>query len=130
MLKVSYDRYDRFDARFGHLFFETPFRYYRLVIEYRFVGEQAPQGPGAWALRNSGVMIHSQDPRTMLQNQNFPISIEAQFLGGLSDGKPRPTLNVCTPGTEIVLSRRHPADALPLLCVPARTTGTNGCARS
>ena len=102
VLKVSYDRYDRFDARFGHLFFETPFRYYRLVIEYRFVGEQAPQGPGAWALRNSGVMIHSQDPRTMLQNQNFPISIEAQFLGGLSDGKPRPTLNVCTPGTEIV----------------------------
>jgi hypothetical protein len=102
LLKVSYDQYEKFDARFGHLFYKDPFSYYRLVVEYRFVGGQAPHGPGAWALRNSGVMLHSQDPRTMLLNQNFPISIEAQFLGGLSDGKPRPTLNVCTPGTEIV----------------------------
>ncbi len=102
VLKVSYDQYESFDARFGHLFYRDPFSYYRLVIEYRFVGEQAPRGPGAWALRNSGVMVHSQDPRTMLRDQNFPISIEAQFLGGLSDQQPRPTLNVCTPGTEIV----------------------------
>ena len=103
VLKVSYDGYDSFDNRFGHLFYEKPFSYYRLVIEYRFVGEQAPHGPGAWALRNSGVMLHSQDPRTMTVMQNFPISIEAQFLGGLSDGKARPTMNVCTPGTEVVL---------------------------
>jgi hypothetical protein len=103
VLSVSYDQYESFDARFGLLFYEQPFSYYRLVIEYRFVGEQAPKGPGAWALRNSGVMIHSQDPRTMLTNQNFPISIEAQFLGGLDDGKPRSTMNVCTPGTEIVI---------------------------
>ena len=102
VLKVSYDDYDSFEGRFGHLFHETPYSYYRLVIEYRFVGQQAPNGPGAWALRNSGVMVHSQDPRTMPVNQNFPISVEAQFLGGLSDGKPRPTMNVCTPGTEIV----------------------------
>lgn len=102
ILKVSYDQYASFDGRFGHLFYKDPFSYYRLVIEYRFVGEQAPRGPGAWAHRNSGVMLHSQDPRTMSLNQNFPISIEAQFLGGLGDGKARPTLNVCTPGTEIV----------------------------
>jgi hypothetical protein len=102
VLKVSYDGYDSFDSRFGHLFYEKPFSYYRLVIEYRFVGEQAPHGPGSWALRNSGVMLHSQDPRTMTLMQDFPISIEAQFLGGLSDGKARPTLNVCTPGTEVV----------------------------
>jgi Domain of Unknown Function (DUF1080) len=102
VLKVSYDQYENFDARFGHLFYKDPFSYYRLVVEYRFVGEQAARGPGAWALRNSGVMFHSQDPRTMLLKQNFPISIEAQFLGGLGDGTPRPTLNVCTPGTEIV----------------------------
>lgn len=101
-IRVSYDGYDAFEGRFGHLFYEKPFSYYRLVIEYRFVGEQAPQGPGSWALRNSGVMVHSQDPRTMTRAQNFPISIEAQFLGGLSDGKARPTLNVCTPGTEVV----------------------------
>lgn len=102
LLQVRYDQYANFDSQFGHLFYEHPYSYYRLVVEYRFVGEQAPGGPGAWALRNSGAMLHSQDPRTMLRDQTFPISIEAQFLGGLGDGKPRPTLNVCTPGTEIV----------------------------
>jgi hypothetical protein len=102
VLKVSYDDYDSFDSRFGHLFYEKPFSYYKLIVEYRFVGKQAPQGPGNWALRNSGVMLHSQDPRTMTVAQDFPISIEMQFLGGLSDGKPRPTMNVCTPGTEVV----------------------------
>ena len=102
VLKVSYDNYTSFDARFGHLFYDQPFSYYRLVVEYRFVGVQAPNGPGDWALRNSGVMLHSQDPRTMTLLQDFPISLEAQFLGGLSDGKARPTLNICTPGTEVV----------------------------
>jgi len=102
VIKVSYDGYDSFDARFGHLFYEKPFSYYRLVVEYRFVGGQARGGPGNWALRNSGVMLHSQDPHTMTLMQDFPISVEAQFLGGLSDGKARPTLSVCTPGTEVV----------------------------
>jgi len=101
-IKVSYDGYDSFDSRFGHLFYQKPFSYYRLVVEYRFVGDQARGGPGDWALRNSGVMLHSQDPHTMTLMQDFPISIEAQFLGGLSDGKARPTLSVCTPGTEVV----------------------------
>ena len=75
VLKVSYDGYTSFDGRFGHLFYEKPFSYYRLVVEYRFVGEQAPNGPGSWALRNSGVMLHSQNPRTMTLMQNFPISL-------------------------------------------------------
>jgi hypothetical protein len=102
VLKVSYDRYKGFDGQFGHLFYKDPFSYYRLVVEYRFVGKQAPNGPGTWALRNSGAMLHSQKPATMQLDQAFPISIEAQFLGGLSDGKARPTLNVCTPGTDVV----------------------------
>jgi enterochelin esterase-like enzyme len=102
LLKVRYDQYKSFDRQFGHLFYKEPFSYYRLVVEYRFVGEQAKGPPGSWALRNSGVMLHSPDPRTMPREQDFPISIEAQFLGGLSDGKPRSTMNVCTPGTEIV----------------------------
>lgn len=104
LLQVRYDKYERFETRFGHLFYRTPYSYYRLVIEYRFVGEQAPAGPGAWALRNSGAMLHSQDPRTMTRDQDFPISIEAQFLAGNSDGKARSTMNVCTPGTEIVIN--------------------------
>ena len=102
LLKVRYDQYESFGKKFGHLFYKDPFSYYRLVVEYRFVGEQAPHGPGNWALRNSGAMLHSPHPRTMGLNQDFPISIEVQFLGGLSDGKARSTVNLCTPGTDVV----------------------------
>lgn len=105
VVQVRYDKYPpTFENRFGHLFYRTPYSYYRLVVEYRIVGEQAKGGPGSWALRNSGVMVHSQDPRSITREQDFPISIEVQFLGGNSDGKQRPTMNVCTPGTEIVVN--------------------------
>lgn len=101
LLTVAYDEYTDFAEQFGHLFFAQPFSHYRLRVEYRFVGEQAPQAPG-WAVRNSGVMLHSQAPATMTVDQDFPISIEYQFLGGLSDGQARSTGNVCSPGTRIV----------------------------
>ena len=104
VLKVSYDKYSRFDGKFGHLFYKTPFSHYKLHIEYRFVGEQCPGGP-SWALRNSGVMIHGQSPESMGKDQEFPVSIEVQFLGGDGKGK-RPTCNVCTPGTNIVMRDR------------------------
>jgi len=101
LLKVSYDAYDEFRDRFGHLFYEKPFSHYVLAVEYRFVGEQAKGGP-TWALRNSGAMIHGQPPATMGKDQDFPISIEVQYLGG--DGKTeRPTASVCTPGTQVVM---------------------------
>jgi hypothetical protein len=104
VLKVSYDKYDNFDGKFGHLFYKDTFSNYRLRIEYRFVGEQAPGGPG-WAVRNSGVMIHGQSPESMRKDQEFPVSIEVQFLGG--DGKSeRPTCNLCTPGTHVVMGGR------------------------
>jgi len=103
LLEVRYDKnkYKTFDNQFGHLFWKDPYSYYRLVVEYRFVGQQVVGAPG-WALRNSGAMLHSPDPRTMPRDQDFPISIEAQLLGGNSDGKPRSTANMCSPGTEIV----------------------------
>jgi len=101
LLKVSYDQYKAFDGRFGHLFYEKPFSNYRLRVEYRFVGEQVPGGPG-WALRNNGIMIHGQSPESMGKAQNFPVSIEVQLLGG--DGThPRSTGNLCTPGTNVVM---------------------------
>lgn len=103
LLKVRYDAYENFDGQFGHLFYEQPFSHYALHVEYRFVGKQATGGPRGWAERNSGVMLHSQSPGSMGLNQEFPDSIEAQFLGGLSDGKPRPTANLCTPGTHVHL---------------------------
>ncbi len=101
LLEVAYDGYDTFAEQFGHLFFAEPFSRYRLRIEYRFVGAQARDAPG-WAARNSGVMVHSQAPETMLRDQDFPISIEVQFLGGLGTGNARPTGNVCSPGTRLV----------------------------
>jgi hypothetical protein len=103
MLQVRYDQYSAFNEQFGHLFYKEPFSYYRLRVEYRFVGEQATGGPD-WARRNSGIMLHSQDPRTMPAAQDFPISIEFQFLGGLSNGAARTTGNMCSPGTNIVLA--------------------------
>lgn len=99
LLTVSYDAYSSFDDRFGHLFYEAPFSSYDLRLEYRFVGQQLPDGPG-WALRNSGIMIHSQSPETMGTEQDFPISVEVQLLGGDGTG-PRPTANLCTPGTHV-----------------------------
>ncbi len=101
VLKVAYDAYDGdFAERFGHLFYETPFAHYHLIVEYRFTGAQQPGAPG-WALRNSGAMLHAQDPRTMGLGQDFPIAVELQLLGGLGDGAARPTANMCSPGTEV-----------------------------
>jgi hypothetical protein len=100
-LIVRYDAYTNFDEQFGHLFYKEKYGYYVLAVEYRFVGDQVSEGPG-WAIRNSGVMLHSQDPNTMLDKQDFPICVEVQFLGG--NGKDeRPTANLCTPGTNVVM---------------------------
>ena len=102
VLAVRYDKWAEFGNEFGHLFYKEPFSYYRVAAEYRFVGEQMRGGP-AWAMRNNGLMLHAPDPRTMLRDQDFPISIEVQLLGGLGDGKPRTTANLCTPGTHVVM---------------------------
>ena len=101
VLKVSYDRYKEFDRKFGHLFYRDKFSHYIIAVEYRFIGEQAPGGP-SWAVRNSGIMLHSQAPQTMTRDQDFPISIEVQLLGGTGSGE-RPTANLCTPGTHVVM---------------------------
>ncbi len=101
LLQVSFDQYDKFDGRYGHIFFKEKFSHYRIRFEYRFVGEQCPGGPD-WALRNSGIMLHCQPPETMGIKQEFPVSIEAQILGG--NGKDeRTTGNLCTPGTHVVM---------------------------
>ena len=97
-IAVRYDRYGSgFGARFGHLFYEEPFSHYVLALEYRIQGTQQPGGPG-YARLNSGVMVHSQSPRSILKDQDWPISVEAQFLAGNQT-----TMNVCTPGTDIFM---------------------------
>ena len=114
MIKVRYDQYGDFNDQFGHLYYKVPYSYYHLKLEYRFVGELQKGAPD-YTLRNSGVMFHSQDPRTMPKEQDWPISVEFQFLGGLGDGKPRPTGNMCSPGTKVVyngkLDERHCIDS-------------------
>ena len=109
VIKVGYENYEEFKETFGHLFYKTPFSRYRLRVEYRFTGEQLKGGPG-WAFRNSGLMLHGQDPKTMKKDQDFPDSIEVQLLGGSGKGD-RTTLNLCTPGTDVIMKgaplKRH-----------------------
>ena len=104
LLKVRYDGYHAFNNQFGHLFYRQPYSHYLLAVEYRFVGAQAAGGPD-WALRNSGIMVHSQPARSMGKDQDFPISIEVQLLGGSGSGE-RTTANLCTPGTHVVMDGR------------------------
>lgn len=101
VMKVSYDKYKKFDRTFGHIFYKQPFSHYIIRVEHRFVGEQVPGGPG-WALRNSGIMVHGQTPESMGKDQDFPVSIEVQLLGGKGTGE-RTTANLCTPGTNVVM---------------------------
>ena len=107
-LKVVYDHYDQFNNQFGHIFYKSPYSYYIIAVEYRFVGQQATGGPG-WAYRNSGIMVHCQPPSSMLKDQDFPISIEVQLLGGDSTGQ-RTTCNLCTPGTNVVMNNKLVTD--------------------
>ena len=59
-------------------------------------------------------MVHGQDPGTMTKDQDFPISIEVQLLGGNGNAK-RATGNLCTPGTNVEidgkLHTRHCLDS-------------------
>ena len=101
LLKVRYDEYEKFNGEFGHLFYKNSYSHYKLRVEYRFVGEQVPGGPG-WAFRNSGIMVHGQSVESMEKDQDFPTSIEVQLLGGNGTDK-RSTMNLCTPGTNVVM---------------------------
>ena len=102
LLTVSYENWNNFNGEFGHLFYDQVFSHYLLRVEYRFIGEQVSNGPG-WAYRNNGLMLHSQNPASMSVDQEFPVSIEVQLLGG--NGKDlRTTANICTPGTNMVMN--------------------------
>ena len=102
LLSVRYDIKDTFKGNFGHLYYNKKFSHYRLKANYRFVGEQMTEGPG-WAVRNNGLMLHCQEPSTIGLDQDFPISLELQLLGG--DGThDRTNANLCTPGTNVVMN--------------------------
>lgn len=121
VLQASYDNYEAFDDRFGHLFHQDTFSWYRLVAEYRTVGDSTIPGAPGWAYRNNGLMLHSQSPQSMGLEQDFPISLEMQLLSG--NGKDeRPTANLCTPGTHV-----HLADTLfTNHCIQSRSKTYHG----
>ena len=102
ILRVSYDNWDEWNGKFGHIFFNEEFSHYKLRVQYRFIDEQVKGGPG-WAYRNNGLMLHGQSAESMELDQDFPTSIEVQLLGG-NGTDPRHNLNVCTPGTNIVMN--------------------------
>lgn len=112
MLRVKYDGYKEFGDRFGHLFYNKPFSYFHLTLEYRLTGDWRKDAP-PYTILNSGIMFHSQDPATIEKEQNWPISVEMQLYSGLDDGKPRPTCNMCSPGTDIYYEgQKYPGHCL------------------
>ncbi len=102
-IRVQYNEYTSFDNKFAHMYYFEPYSHYKLKFDYRFFGEQTPGG-ASWNVRNSGIMFHSQSASSNDFDQHFPVSIELQLLGGLSDGKERQTGNMCSPGTNIVIN--------------------------
>lgn len=101
VMQANYDQYKKFDGEYGHIFYKDKFSYYKIRVQYRFMGQQTPGGAG-WAFRNSGIMLHCQSAASMTKDQSFPTSIEFQLLGGSGVGE-RPTGNLCTPGTNVVM---------------------------
>ncbi|MBD2702271.1 DUF1080 domain-containing protein [Spirosoma sp. BT702] len=99
VLRITYDQYKTFDGKYGHIYYNKPFSYYRIRYTYRFLGTQTPGGD-SWNVRNSGIMVHSQSAASLSLGQTFPVSLEMQLLGGLGKG-PRTTGNLCTPGTQV-----------------------------
>lgn len=112
IIEVNYDGYDgKLNDRFGHLFYNKSYSSFHLKFEYKFTDEWLEDGP-IHTYRNSGVMFHSQDPKTILKNQNWPISIEYQMLADEDKGE-RPTGNMCSPATEVY----YKGEVSPVHCI-------------
>lgn len=121
MLRVKYDDYDSLNNAYGHMYYKTPFSYYKIKLDYRFVGEQVKGGED-WAKKNNGIMYHAQSAESNSQGQLFPVSIELQLLGGLNDGNERPTANLCTPGTTVEMNGQTIYDH----CISSNSKTING----
>ncbi len=102
MIKACYDQYPSFDGQFGHIYTNQSYSNYRIRVEYRFDGQWMSDAP-SWTELNSGIMLHCQSPLSLSLDQEFPVSLEGQFLAeGTSAGTQ--TANVCTPGTHVELN--------------------------
>ncbi|GGC10668.1 3-keto-disaccharide hydrolase [Dyadobacter sediminis] len=102
MIRVNYKEYEKFTTEYGHMYYHKPYSHYKIRLQYRFTGNQVPGG-ASWNVRNSGIMLHSQSAASLGLDQDFPISLEMQYLGGLNAGE-RNTGNLCTPGTIVEIN--------------------------
>jgi hypothetical protein len=76
--------------------------------EYRFTSEgYGPDWGMGWNRQNNGLMVHSQDPKTM-KGKDFPTSVEVQLLGPKNEQnadqkskgfKYATSANLCTPSS-------------------------------
>lgn len=120
MVRISYDEYEKFDDKYGHMYYKEPYSHYILRFEYRFTGNQTPGG-ATWNVRNSGIMFHSQAAHSLTLEQEFPVSLEYQTLGGLGSGE-RHTGNLCTPGTIVHMNGK----LNPNHCIDSRSKTYHG----
>ncbi len=103
MMRVNYTEYETFDVEYGHIYYNQKLSHYRLRLEYQFHGTRVP-GSKDFTELNSGVMFHSQSAESVSLDQQFPVSVEAQFLAaGEGEYRDRTTMNIATPGTSVVL---------------------------
>jgi hypothetical protein len=100
LLKVSYDGYSKFANQFGSIYSTRRLSHYWFRAEYRFTGELVSGAP-SWAYKNSGVQFHSQAPETMRKEQEFPVNVEFDLVGGR-----HPTGDVCKNGTLLTIDGR------------------------
>ena len=102
MMRIDYSEYTTFSNQYTHVFYREDLSHYRLRLEYRMHGTRVP-GSKEFTELNSGVMFHSQSAESMKVDQEFPVSVEAQFLScDTRETCERTTMNIATPGTHIV----------------------------
>ena len=78
MIRIQYDQYESFDDAFGHMYYQTPYSYYKLRFDYRFVGEQL-KGGATWNVRNSGIMLHSQSAQSNEMGKVFRSPLRCSY---------------------------------------------------
>ena len=85
-LRVSYDEYEEFDNKFGHIFYKEKLSHFKINLDYRFFGQQVGGAPD-WAYKNSGIKFHSQAPEMIPKDQRLLVAVEAQILGEMEKRK-------------------------------------------
>jgi hypothetical protein len=120
-IEVNYSNYANWTGDpFSHIGYKRAFSHYRVRLEYQFYGSQVSGAP-TYANENSGIMLHSLPLSGMGLQQNWPVSLEMQFLGpnnkeGVGTG------NLCTPGTAVEMPRGTFNDAHCIKTAPNTRT--------